>query len=235
MPPVSGQAVYEQRFNDQGIELLEGAEIGPDGSGVSGKPTDKAYISGAGSDIHATAVFSSSAAGDPGELDELTVTAWFKPVGEIPDGATLFSALGSVLIWDAGKQHWVWRVESSMVDGSDKPYWFYLTAPPLGQWSKPGEWTFLALVWNRREGWVRFVQADAFSPPGPARELGRTEDVNPLNPVRHDRHTIGNDRFKPERAFIGAIDNVRFFDKALDEDAITAVHRADLANEPVAP
>lgn len=228
----SAQEIYQQRFNDESIEMLDGAKLGPDASGVSGKPGDRAYSADTSVSRKAVAVIPAAGLPEGNEIDELTVTAWYKPAAnDEEDATTLFSALGSVLIWDATKKHWVWRIETDKTDGSPGPYWFYLSSPPLGEWMKPGAWTFIALVWKRDQGLVRFYQGDPSAAPVLGREITRPEQVAPLKIEGKRKNTIGNDRLKTERAFGGEIDNVRFFGNALDDDQLSVIFRADVANE----
>ncbi len=231
VPEAWSEELYQQRFNEEDILLLDGAQLGPDGSGASGKPGDKAYTAGGEATPKAIAVIPSNAVPARTNVEELTVTAWYKPAAGQTDAATLFSALGSVLIWDNAKKHWVWRIEAAKIDGSTSPYWFYLSDPPSGEWMKLGDWTFIALAWNKNAGTVRFYQGGSSAEPVSGRELTRKDQVEPLAFDNNRKHTIGNDRLKTERAFGGEIDNVRFYDKALGDDAIAAIYKADLANE----
>lgn len=233
MPDARAESMYEQNFNDATIQLLDGAQFGPDASGASGKPGDKSYLAETSALPKAVALIPTGSIPAGVQLDELTVTAWYKPSGDQNDATTLFSALGSVLIWDSAKKQWVWRVEVAKTDGSTGPYWFYLSSPPAGEWLKPGEWTFIVLTWSRNESLARFYQGDSSTAPVLGREMVRKEQVDSLAIDGKKKNTIGNDRSKTERAFGGEIDNVRFYDKALDEDAIAAIYKADLANEPV--
>src|SRR4051812_14488330 len=89
-----GQAYYEQRFNDTaGVEFEDGATIGADGSGVSGKPADKAYSADIVSAPKASAVITSGTAS--ATADELTITAWYKPRAELTGPVTLFNAFAT--------------------------------------------------------------------------------------------------------------------------------------------
>lgn len=225
------QSLYQQNFNQETIQLSDGAQLGPDASGASGKAGDRSYLAETSALPKAVAIIPSKEVPDGAKLEELTVTAWYKPSAELADATTLFSALGTVLIWDNAKKHWVWRVEAAKIDGSQGPYWFYLSSPPVGAWVAPGEWTFIALVWNKAEGVVRFYQGNSGTEPKPRHEIIRREEVEPLVIEARKKNTIGNDRLKTDRAFGGNIDNVRFFGKVLDESAIEAIYKADLANE----
>ncbi|MGC3990868.1 MAG: hypothetical protein QM796_14560 [Chthoniobacteraceae bacterium] len=228
-PWACGQAFYEQRFNDPGqVEFKDGAGQGPDGSGVSGKPEDKAYSVDTSSSPKALAVIPPLQAPKGG--DELTVTAWYKPRGDV---STLYSAYGSVLIWDQSKSQWIWRVEAKLSDPQSKMYWFYSGKPPLSNWVPSGQWTFVALVWDRAAGKATFYQGNKTSEVVLAREMTRNEKVEPLDFSRYPRNVIGNDRTSTDRAFDGEIDNVRFFSGALHLEAIEKIRKADVNNEPV--
>ena len=96
-PWAFGQAIYEQRFNDRDqIEFKEGADLGPDGSGVSANLGDKAYSANTASSQRAMAI--APPVSESRELEEITVTAWYKPRTELMGSNTLFNAFGTHLI-----------------------------------------------------------------------------------------------------------------------------------------
>ncbi|MEI6492330.1 MAG: LamG-like jellyroll fold domain-containing protein [Verrucomicrobiota bacterium] len=231
---VSAETLYEQRFNDDtDIQFLKGAEAGPAGSGVSGKAADKAYTADTNSAPNAVAVISPTH--NTMEADELTVTAWYKPRADIAGGTTLFCAFGTVLMWDGNSHGWIWRVETSIAEPgvNQSPYWFGTGKSPQSDWGISGDWTFIALVWKRDGSWVGFYQGDKNSPASLVRETTRAGEVLPLKIEGNTNFTIGNDKNKADRVFNGEIDNVRFFTKALDADAIEKIRGADLKNEEI--
>jgi hypothetical protein len=231
-PWAFGQAIYEQRFNEADqIEFKDGAALGPDGSGVSGKPKDKAYSADTASSPKTSMI--APAVPDSTSLEELTVTAWYKPRAELPAATTLFNAFGTMLIWDDIKHEWTWRVGAKLLNPDARMYWFFSGKAPLANWAAPGEWTFVAMVWKRQAKSAAFYQGNKTSELKPAREMTRPEEVEPLALTPSSKSVIGNDTAKTERAFNGEIDNVRFFPKALDQNAIEKIRQADVKNEAI--
>jgi hypothetical protein len=230
--------VLETTFNNSdNVSLLNGAQIGADGSGVSGKPGDKSYVA----DL---STLTAGAKGPSAEclgneipvqnLDELTVTAWYKSRGGIKSDATLFDAVGTTLIWDS-RGFWTLRIGTK--PGGDAKWFYWFTTndtPPLGSWANPGKWTFFAAVWKRAGSKVTFYQGSGSAASVVAVERTRPETVEPLSENPKYVRAIGNrqDSAK-DRPFDGNIDDVRFFAKALDADAIEKIRQADLNNEPV--
>ena len=227
-----GQQIFEQRFNEAvDIEFKGGGDLGPNGSGVSGKPEDKAYSADAASSPNAMAVVSSASTED--DLNELTITAWYRPQVELPGATTLFNAFGTLLNWDDTKKEWVWRVGAKPVDAKTSSYWFFSGRGKLGAWTNPGDWAFIALVWQREGSRATFYQGGNTSDTVLAREMTRKEEVEPLSFGSPTRYTIGNDATKTDRMFNGEIDNVRVFRKALDLEAVEKIRQADANNAPV--
>ena len=231
-PALALSPIFEARFNDTtGIELQGGATLGPDGSGVSGKSGDKAYSADTSSAPKAAALLAGDQ--DPiSGLGELTVTAWYKPRADLGLGE-LFNAVGSLLIWENTKHEWTWRVGAKPTNPEQKMYWFFSGKSPLANWATPGEWTFIAMVWNRAEKKGTFYQGGKSDPLTPAREMMRPDDVEPISEAAKPKRMIGNDPAKMERAFNGEIDNVRFFTKALDAATLEKIRTADVKNEAI--
>jgi len=229
--------LFEARFNDPSkAELLNGATLGPERSGVSGKPQDLSclidlsyYTGGVGPAVNPTTPRS-----DLSGIEELTVTGWYKATGEIKNDATLFSAINTQLMWEQSSGRWVWRVNAQPTNPMAKTMnWFKSGIPaPLGSWVNPGEWIFISMVWKRADNSVEFFQGSTAVPAALAGKKGvRPEAVEPLSEAAKTPRSIGNDASKKERPFQGNIDNLRFFSKALDLQAIELIRQADVKNE----
>jgi hypothetical protein len=245
------QVLSETRFNDTaGVTLENGAALGGDGSGVSGKPSDKSYSAvkpAAGGEAPGEASASGSPSGLPvailtsgpeipkENLEALTVTAWYKPEGEIPNDATLFSAYGTAILWDQARGQWVWRILGVTGAGGEKVnHWF--ASGSKQEIGKPGEWHFLAMTWTRATKSAQFYAGGVDTPVAALRdENKRPEDVTALSERAKDQRAIGNNPMRTERAFLGNIDDVRFYGKALDAAAIEKIRAADVANQAVSP
>jgi hypothetical protein len=229
--------IFEATFNkSDDLDLQYGAQIGADGSGVSGKPGDKSYVAD-------SSTLAAGAKGPSAEftgsftpaqnLDELTVTAWYKPRAGINHSTTLFEAVGTSLLWDE-KGFWVWRIGTKAPSDTKWFYWFPAKGnPPLGSWNPSGQWTFFAAVWKREDKKVTFYQGGSSAPTAMASELIRQEAADPLSENPKYKRIIGNGMIATkDRQFDGNIDDLRFYSKALDLAAIEKIRQADLKNEP---
>jgi hypothetical protein len=167
-------------------------------------------------------------------LDELTVTAWYKTRGAIKGTTTLFDAVGTTLIWDE-KGVWTWRIGTKPAGDAKWFYWFTTNnTAPVGSWDNVGEWTFFAAVWKRAEAKVTFYQGSKSAASVMAGEKTRPEAVDPLFENPKYERVIGNMQGPAkDRPFDGEIDDVRFFAKALDSATIEKIRQADLSNEPI--
>lgn len=232
--------IYEARFNEPGdLDFQNGASLGADRSGVSGKPGDKAYSAEVAEGVE----FPEGTAGPMGVMteepltvpdpyEEMTVTCWYKAHRTIQGAANLFSALGGLLIWDENVGQWVLRIRATVVNDPTTTYWFYSgNHPPLIKWGEPGEWIFFAATWRREGSRVAFYQGDKHSGVVLAKEQTR-EESGPIEMKRPSRNVIGNDWVKRNRSFNGRIDNLRFYSKALDQETLEKLRKADLNNEP---
>ena len=225
------QPLAEFRPNDTtGLQFRNGASLGADQSGVSGRPGDRSYSAAAASNPAAVCLI-------PGPTnavtsDELTVTAWYKPRAENPtDAVNLFNGFASSLLWDAKAKQWVWRIASKDPANPKVLTWYSSgTSPDL---FAPGKWTFIAMVWKRGENTARFYMGTQRAAPAEFRKWTCREKLDPAVEPLPSR-TLGNDGSNSNRCFNGEIDDVRFFTKALDPAGIATIHKADLQNAPVA-
>ena len=236
---LSDSLIYEARFNDSSnLELWEGATLGGPGSGVSSVPADQSYFNGIAlqpGEAGPGAVLTGEARIEPHELQEFTITGWYKPLSEQRDGIELFSGFANLLMWDARHQQWNLRVLAQFADDGRHNYFFGSgSRPPMKSWMIPGEWTFIAMTWTRASGTVTFYQAGVNAPVVNAASGTRKDPVQELTEGPRPRRVVGNDSGKRERSFVGNIDDFRVFAKALDAEALEKIRQADLKNQSIA-
>ena len=233
-PASSGSPIYANRLNDvTGLDLKNGASIGADASGVSGLAGDKGYLAvpaPAASTAGPMALLTTGPS-TPVTGDELTVTVWYKPDGEVKDAATLFNGFGSSLLWEAKAASWIWRVASSAAKDPTNPKaltWYSTGKAPV----TPGQWTFLALVWKREGNTAQCYIGSTTAPLTLANTLTRKEIVESFTEPSAMKRVIGNDPNKGDRAFTGSVDDLRVFSKALGSGDLEKIRHADLKNLP---
>ena len=136
--------------------------------------------------------------------------------------------------WDE-KGFWTWRIGTKPAGDAKWFYWFPTNnTAPQGSWDNSGNWTFLAAVWKRSAAKVTFYAGSRAASTAVAGEKKRPESVEPLSENPKYVRTIGNRQGAvKDRPFNGDIDDVRFFAKALDPEAIEKIRLADVNNEPV--
>jgi hypothetical protein len=219
--------VYETGLNDTtGLEFKSGATLGSAGSGVSGKPVDRAYSADTSTASNAAALI--TAINPPVKADELTVTAWVKPrTADQKDVATLFSGFGSGLYYDAKSKGWLWRV-ASRVPTDPKAQTWYDSGKSLQL--QPGQWHYVAMVWKRADNSASFFHGGTNGSVLLVNTVKRPQTVDSATEPSAKR-ILGNDPNKPERCFNGEIDNFRVYTKALDPDALEKIRQTDLKNE----
>jgi len=225
------QPLAELRLNDTtGLHFKNGASLGTDQSGASGKTGDKSYSIDTASNPSALCFIPGPT--DTVTADELSVTAWYKPRSlSQRDVCNLFNGFASSLFWDTKGNQWIWRIASK--DPSNPKSLICYGSGSSPDLLSPGKWTFIAMVWKRGENTARFY----LGPPGKAPVESHTATLKgTIDPAiePHPSRTLGNDERKPDRCFNGEIDDVRFFTKALDPADIATIYKADLQNMPVA-
>lgn len=234
--------ILRERFNDAAsLEYLNGAEQGPDKSGVSGKAGDKAYSAKAEvpdpTQPQPGALFlDSSLLSD--DLRQFTVTVWYKANREIQDPDSLIHLGGFYLLWDKARG---WTMRLGLPPGGE-PFssWFNAGIKgPLLASDAVGEWIFYAISWDLDARTCLIYQGTANDSAEVFREQTAFEVTGPVKGAA--TNAIGNN-FDPKgntvgsRPFSGEIDNIRIYDKALDHSAIEAIRTADMANtEPPLP
>jgi hypothetical protein len=211
---------------------MDGAELGPDGSGVSEKPGDRAYSAQKFSSPNALASFESK--DHPDTLEELTITAWYKWGGEDGGLGLLWNGFGVWLAMHGNMGDWSLRLRTAPVDPTVdlKQFYSYPTRKPQAGWSPPGEWVFIAMTWKAAIGEVEFFRGSKSEDVIFVVASQRPESI-PISIVKQNIGYIGNQQPRVERAFDGQIDNVRFFSKALDLNSLKKIREADLKSQPV--
>lgn len=228
------EPVYAERFNSDApaIDFRNGSQQGAGGSGVSGKPADRAYVAtfdpaNGGSVPPPGAIAENLVL--PTEMAQFTVTVWYKADRDVQEPDTLFHLASFYLLCSRGGG-WTMRL----------PQWI-ITGPrgPLIQWTAQGEWVFYAITWDLQTQKATVYQGTALDGARAQQEFPTPNMKDPLGvggPA-----IIGNDwtdksRGPSNRPFSGSIDNIRIYDKALSDEAIEAIRTADLENaEPKLP
>jgi len=226
--------IYSQSFNKltKFIEIKNGAQLGTNGSGVSGKPSDKAYIA----KVNNT---SESEQGPVGiikqdinveALEEITLTLWYQAENIQIDAATILDAASLVLIRD--NNGWTLRISA---DTDQKMYWFKTGKnAPYHDWLEPKQWIFIACAWSMKKNEVIFYQGTKDNPVKIAKVSTRNDEVKGLIQRKNKEKfpdAIGNTfNAKYNRPFNGFIDNVKIFSKALDQNLIEQIRQDDINN-----
>lgn len=234
--PLAAAPLYEQTFNtESGLEWMNGATLGADATGVSGKAGDKAYVSDLTEKTEGEPCPAAGIGNGPGPVaeSEITVTLWYKAREPMQDAATLFRAFCGQLMWEGRQKVWVMRLDAWPTGETLEKnlHWFY-SGKPLAL-DQVGQWYFLAFTWKKEGNTGRFYIGDES---GPAVEGRVMEKSDPLGDIaeRQDERTIGNDASPAKlRPFDGSIDNLRVYSTVLDADALEKIRAADLQN--VAP
>lgn len=219
-------SVYEENFNSvaPALEFLNEAQQGADGSGVSGKPGDRAYV--AAYDPEKGGPTPGAVIPDlvlPPEMRQCTIIVWYKPEREVREPDTLFH-IGHFYLLGARNGGWTMRL----------PQW--VTTGPNGsivKWSQPGEWIFYALAWDLDLRAAKVFQGTATDYAAPSHEMGTPDIKEPIG--TGGPAIIGNDwsdkwRGPSNRPFCGSIDNIRIYGEALEEQEIEAIRAADIEN-----
>jgi hypothetical protein len=234
--PAAVVPILQERFNDtSSLEYLNGAEQGPDKSGVSGKAGDKAYsakvdVPDPSQPQPGAMLLDSSLLSN--DLRQFTVTLWYKTNREVQDPDSLLHLGGFYLLWDKVRG-WTMRLE---LPPGGEPFssWFNAGIKgPLLASNAEGEWIFYAISWDldartcviyqgtTSESVEVFRDQTNFEVPGPVKAAATNAIGNNFD---SKGNTVGT------RPFSGGIDNIRIYDKALDHSAIEAIRTADLAN-----
>ncbi len=222
---------YEETFNSGGetVKLLNDATISGPGAGASGKTDDLCYDAenGLSQGPGPLASIVSELPSEP--MEEFTITAWIKAKGATT--GNILNTRGVVL--STGESNWYLRVNDSQGTGAGEKYYNSGTAIS----ATPGEWQFVAVTWNRADNSARFYTGNKTSGTALATEI-RQKGEAPLLGFSDPKfvRAIGNTYARSaDGAFIGLIDNVRMFNKALEPEQLEAIRKADAENQPYAP
>src|SRR5579862_8341894 len=232
----STELIYEQRFNDaKGISLQAGAAIAGDGSGVSGRSHVRSYDGAAAS-------LQPGGKGPIGLVDlgnrdvpngdEVTVTGWYKARGDQKADTTLLCGLETSLVLNPDST-WSFHVNAKMPDASQKDWFDSGNNAPLKSWMPAGQWVFIAVVWKRSTNTADFYQGSRTIPLTLTNSVKRPESVDVLRQPKPLKMTVGNHPWYRDRSFDGQVDDVRFFNKAIDPQTIERIRQADLKDEDV--
>lgn len=237
--PAADVPLFEQRFNDQGnVEFVNGSALGAAGSGVSGKPDDLAYTAPAAkADDEMQPAGLVSGQQLPGELEQVTVTSWYKISNPPVDATSLVNIGGLYLLWQQeGLGCWNMRLEMP-IEKKMRAWFNPNKAGSLLGWNTEGQWIFYAFTWNRSSGEAVVYQG---TPQDTATEQRRWQGSEAVQAINNTLYygvpaVIGNSfdtktKRQGKRAFAGDIDNVRIFGSALSAEEIDRVRAADAAN-----
>ena len=228
--------IYEETFNvaHDRVELRNGASLGGPGTGVSGKPGDRAYFGVPKSSEQEgngpAAVAVSPIAPDP--LSAFTCTFWYYldetgPVLQVPVNTAGFM----LLLQERGLEL---RVEQSSTAPKQQTFTPGI-AGPLAGWRDTGRWIFAAVSWNRSTNTVTVHQGLPDKPVTFMRDMVRDSAAKPTLPrldLARNPETLGNTHIRFDRPLAGRMDNLRIFDRVLDRIALERIRQADIANGP---
>lgn len=232
--PSATVPIFEERFNDPGsLEYVHGAERGPGLTDQSGDQAYQAHVETPdptqpqpGAQVEDTAQLT-------GDLSQFTVTLWYKPDREIQDPDSLLHLGGFYLLWD--KARGLTMRLNVPPGGADFSNWFSagIKGPVLAS-NAVDQWIFYAITWNFDTRACLIYQATTGAP---VELFGQKHDFDITGPVKGSSTNVIGNHLAPrgnvvgDRPFSGRIDNIRVYDKALDQNAIEAIRTADLAGE----
>lgn len=235
--PISDIPLYEETFNvtHDRIELRNGAALGGPGTGVSGKPADRAYIGVPKSSEQEAngpaAVAISPVAPDP--LSAFTCTFWYYldengPVLQVP----LNTAGFMLLLQERGLEL---RVEQATEQPKQLSFSPGINGPLAG-WRDTGRWIFAAISWNQAGNTVTVHQGLPDKAVAFMRDMNREVTAKPTLPrsdLGRNPETVGNTHIRLDRPLAGRMDNLRVFDRVLDRAEMEQIRLADIANAPL--
>lgn len=231
--------LYEETFNTPHgrLELRHGAALGGPGTGVSGKPGDRAYIGAPRSSEQEpngpAAVATSPIAPDP--LSAFTATFWYYLEENGPELQVPLNTAGFLILFN--ERGLEVRVEQSSTQ--PKLLSFHPgNAGPLAGWRDTGRWIFAAISWNQATNTVGIHQGLPDKAVAFMRELSRDVAAKPTLPrldLARNPETIGNTHMRFDRPLTGRLDNLRVFDRVLDRAELERLRQADIANTAPKP
>lgn len=232
------QLASEFTFNrtEPALEFRNRARLGEPGSGVSGKPDDRAYLGPVSlppANVRGGPVLVSRRPLLAESVDAFTLTFWYRLEMDQPDLVVPFnSAAIQFLFAERGPEL---RIENS----SENPRFLQFQISPEGpyaSWRTPHVWIFCAITWDRETNTATFYQGTDRQPALLARSMSRSVPTNATLPrldLARNPEVIGNHHADiAERPLPGRLDNLRFFTAVLDPRALETIRRADVANTP---
>jgi hypothetical protein len=228
---------YEETFNAAHgrLELRNGAALGIPGTGVSGKPTDRAYIGSPSTTENVpngpTGVAIAPIA--PDSMEAFTYTFWYYLDEQVPELQVPFTTASTMLLLT--EKGFELRIENSTTSPRQ-----YVFSPgingPLAGWRDTQKWIFASFSWNRANNTCAVHQGTLQAAVTFMRTMTRPTPANATLPridIGRYPETIGNTYRNYDRPLAGRMDNFRVFDRVLNTVELEQIRKADLANESV--
>ncbi len=227
--------IYEETFNTPELNYINGASIGPPGSGVSGKPADRAYVATPKS----TKNEPNSPAGlattpiAPNPLSAFTCTFWYYLDEEGPELQVPLST--AAIMFLSHKGGFEIRIENQL----EAPRFVSFTPGvngPLVSWRARGQWIFAAFSWDQQTNTFVVHQGTPNAAVTFMRDMAKPAPGKPTLPRTDlDRYpeVVGNTSRNLDRPLAGRMDNLRFYDRVVALAELEAIRKADLADTPL--
>lgn len=229
--------LYEETFNvpHGRVDFRNGANLGGPGTGVSGKPVDRAYIGVPKSSEQEAngpaCVAISPIASEP--LAAFTCTFWYYleengPALQVPINTAGFM----LLLQEKGLEL---RIEQSTEAPKQITFSPGLNGPLVG-WRDTGRWIFAAVSWEQARNTVVVHQGLPEKAVVFMREMNREVTAKPTLPrsdLGRNPETIGNTHIRYDRPLAGRMDNLRVFDRVLATTELEQIRQADTVNAAV--
>jgi hypothetical protein len=196
-------------------EVSGSAKIGGDGSGVSGKPGDRAYDNSVATGTASDGIFKLDDAPGARGLGQMTVALWYRHKdGKLPgEGARLADFGGNWLFFSDAPARLAARVPTSGPGQS----------APNGSYPNEG-WVFAAFSYDEPSGTVRYFRG---TPEEPVVEVVARESFTERMKSNATPLHFGNNH-DLNRAFAGWLDAIKVFDTALDAAQLEKIRQTDL-------
>lgn len=229
--------IFEETFNvaHSRIDYRNGAGLGGPGTGVSGKPADRAYMAVPRSTEQERNGPGGLAVSPiaPDSLSAFTCAFWYFLDEQGPELQVPLSTAGVLFLMH--ERGFEVRIEQS----AEQPKQISFTPGPQGPhagWRDRGRWIFAAFSWDQAKNTLTVHQGTPDKAVAFMRDVSRDAPGKPTLPrgdLARDPETIGNTFKTFDRPLSGRMDNVRLFDRVLDRAELEKIRQADLGN--VAP
>jgi hypothetical protein len=227
--------IYEENFNTPNIEYINGAAFGPPGTGVSGKPADRAYIGTPKSlknEPNDSAGLSTTPI-TPKPLTAFTCTFWYYLDEQGPElQVPLNTAAMLFLLHEKGFEL---RIENQM----EQPRAYVFTPGvkgPLAGWRDKNKWIFAVFSWDQETNTLLVHQGTPDKPVAFMRDMKRPAPGKltlPRTDLDRSPEVIGNTSRNLDRPFAGRMDNLRVYDRVLEPAELEVIRQADIVNAQV--